>query len=233
MHSGNHLCAQGTHPRPNPPLTTAQLLADSSGESTASRPHAGLPGGLSGLAVGPGMWAVGRERVRGRGSGWGGWGAPEPAGRAQRLSSRLRLWGEPGAQVAAGGLLVPGGVCGRRRASAPSCGTIGGSGNRLLGDVRAGGPACAPAQGRRRRGRARSHRSRRSTPACTAAERRSRGFRGARRGARPAAIERRHARARAGKGAAAPARVHGLLRHGSGASKRRSRSTSSRSGQRR
>ena len=89
MHSGNHLCAQGTHPRPNPSLTTAQLPADSSGESTASRPHAGLPGGLSGLAVGPGMWAVGRERVRGRGSGWGGWGAPEPAGRAQRLSSRL------------------------------------------------------------------------------------------------------------------------------------------------
>ena len=79
----------GNSPSSEPSTTAAQLPADSSGESTASRPHAGLPGGLSGLAVGPGMWAVGRERVRGRGSGWGGWGALEPAGRAQRLSSRL------------------------------------------------------------------------------------------------------------------------------------------------
>ena len=124
-----------------------------------------------------------------------------------------------GAQVAAGGLLVPGGVCGRSRASAPPYGTISGLGNRLLDDVGAGGAACAPAQGRRRRGRARSRRSRRSTPACTGAEHRSRGFRGAGRGVRLAAIERWHARARAGKGGADPARVRGVLRHGSVASK--------------
>ena len=164
-------------------------------------------GGRSGAGARPGQ-RLGRL---------GRTGAGRPGTAAQQPAGRLR--GEPGAQVAAGGLLVPGGVCGQRHASAPSYGTIGGSGNRLLGDVGAGGAACAPAQGRRRRGRARSRRSRRSTPACTGAEHRSRGFRGAGRGLRPAAIERWHARARAGKGGADPARVRGVLRHGSGASK--------------
>ena len=195
------------------------LPAHSAGETAAHKLHTEVWGGLGGWAVGWGVRTVHPKLVRRRSGGWGGGSAPEPAHRVQRLRGRGRRGDAPGAQVAAGGLLVPGGVCGRSRASAPPYGTISGLGNQLLDDVGAGGAACAPAQGRRRRGRARSRRSRRSTPACTGAEHRSRGFRGAGRGVRPAAIERRHARARAGKGGADPARVRGVLRHGSGASK--------------
>jgi len=67
------------------------------------------------------MWAVGRERVRGRGSGWGGWGALEPAGRAQRLSGCGRARehkSQPAVSLSPAACAA--GAAHRRRPTAPS-----------------------------------------------------------------------------------------------------------------